>query len=183
MLDFHLILLKTEINESHQPAISTSEMWCVYRLYPKAPEAVETTDKVLGEDAYLLMVKDLRDIWATKQKVPSEVLGKLFLFFFLSFFLGAYLWHMEIPRLGVKAESELQLLATASARWDPSSVCDLHHSSGNAWSFIHWARPGMEPASSCTLVRFLIRWATTGTPESWIFFSPEIKLVVKSPLH
>ena len=88
----------------------------MYRLYPKAPEAVETTDKVLGEDAYFLMVKDFRDIWATKQKVPSEVLGKLFLVFFLSFFLGPHLWHMEIPRLGVKAESELQLLATASVR-------------------------------------------------------------------
>ena len=36
---------------------------------------------------------------------------------------------MEVPRLGV--ESELQLLArtTATATWDPSHICDLHHSS------------------------------------------------------
>ena len=36
---------------------------------------------------------------------------------------------MEVPRLGV--ESELQLLAytTVTAMWDPSRVCDLHHSS------------------------------------------------------
>ena len=36
---------------------------------------------------------------------------------------------MEVPRLGV--ESELQLLAyvTATATWDPSQVCNLHHSS------------------------------------------------------
>ena len=31
---------------------------------------------------------------------------------------------MEVPRLGV--ESELQLLATAT--WDLSHICDLHHS-------------------------------------------------------
>ena len=36
---------------------------------------------------------------------------------------------MEVPRLGV--ESELQLLActTATARQDPSHICDLHCSS------------------------------------------------------
>ena len=58
------------------------------------------------------------------------VLSKLLeihIFFFS--FLGPHLWHMEVPRLGV--ESELQLLAytTASATWDPSCICDLHHSS------------------------------------------------------
>ena len=37
--------------------------------------------------------------------------------------------HMEVLRLGV--ESDLQLLAytTATATWDPSHVCSLHHSS------------------------------------------------------
>ena len=34
---------------------------------------------------------------------------------------------MEVPRLGV--QSELQLLAYATATQDPSSVCYLHHSS------------------------------------------------------
>ena len=34
----------------------------------------------------------------------------------LFFFLGLYLWHMEVPRLGVK--SELQLPATATATLD-----------------------------------------------------------------
>ena len=36
---------------------------------------------------------------------------------------------MEVPRLGV--ESELQLLAytTATATWDPSGICDIHHCS------------------------------------------------------
>ena len=35
---------------------------------------------------------------------------------------------------------------------------------GNARSLTHWARPGIEPASSWILVRPLTCWATTGTP-------------------
>ena len=40
---------------------------------------------------------------------------------------------MEVPWLGV--ESELQLLAytIATATWDPSYVCDVHHSSLQCW--------------------------------------------------
>ena len=34
---------------------------------------------------------------------------------------------MEVPRLGVKLE--LQLLAYATAKWDLSCICHLHHSS------------------------------------------------------
>ena len=41
---------------------------------------------------------------------------------------------MRVPRLGV--ESELQLLAyiTATATWDPSHICDLHHSFWQCWT-------------------------------------------------
>ena len=49
---------------------------------------------------------------------------------FCSFvFLGPHLQHMEVARLGVKWEIELLAYATATATWDPSQVCDLHHSS------------------------------------------------------
>ena len=36
---------------------------------------------------------------------------------------------MEVPRLGVELELSLPATATATVTWDPSSVCDLHHSS------------------------------------------------------
>ena len=51
------------------------------------------------------------------------------LFFFLACVLGLHSRHMQVPRLGV--ESKLQLLAytTVTATWDPSHVCNLHHSS------------------------------------------------------
>ena len=57
--------------------------------------------------------------------------------FFFLVFLGPHPQHLEVPRLGV--ESELQL----------PTAC------GNIRSSTHWARPGMEPASSRILVRFV----------------------------
>ena len=36
---------------------------------------------------------------------------------------------MEVPRLGVKSELELPAYTTATATWDLSQVCHLHHSS------------------------------------------------------
>ena len=49
--------------------------------------------------------------------------------FIISPFLGLLLWHMEVSRLGVKSEIHLPAYTTATATWDPSHFCDLHHSS------------------------------------------------------
>ena len=54
---------------------------------------------------------------------------KLRLFFFLSFFLGPDPQNMEVPRLQVEQELQLQACTTATATPDPSCICDLHHSS------------------------------------------------------
>ena len=58
-------------------------------------------------------------------------------------FLGMNPWHMEVPRLGVGVESELQLHAYARAH-------------GKAGSLTHWVVPGIEPVSSWILVQFII---------------------------
>ena len=55
-------------------------------------------------------------------------------------------------------------LRTATATQDPSRLCNLHHSHGNARSLTNWMRPRIEPTSSWMLVRFANRWATMGTP-------------------
>ena len=48
--------------------------------------------------------------------------------FFLFFFLGTRVRHMQGPRLGVKSALQLPpAYATATATRDPSHVCDLHH--------------------------------------------------------
>ena len=49
-------------------------------------------------------------------------------FCFVFFKLGPHLWHMEVPRLRVILELQLPAYTTATAAWDPSCVCDLHHS-------------------------------------------------------
>ena len=47
---------------------------------------------------------------------------------------------------------------------DLSRVCNLHHSlHSNASSLAHWARPGIETATSWFLVGFVNHWATSGT--------------------
>ena len=40
---------------------------------------------------------------------------------------------MEVPRLGFELELQLQAYAIATAMWDPSEGCDLHHSSQQHW--------------------------------------------------
>ena len=54
----------------------------------------------------------------------------LFIFSFLSFcLLGPHPKHMEVPRLGVESELQSPAYGRATATWDLSCVCDLHHSS------------------------------------------------------
>ena len=38
------------------------------------------------------------------------------------------MWHMDGPRLGVELELQPQAYTTATATWDPSCICNLHHS-------------------------------------------------------
>ena len=73
---------------------------------------------------------------------------------------------MEVPRLEVELGLQLLAYTTATAMQDLSHVFDLHHTAhSNAGSLAHWTRPGVEPASSWMLVRFVNPWATTGTPD------------------
>ena len=80
----------------------------------------------------------------------------LILFIYLFCFPGPHLWHMEVPRLGGPIGA---------------SAAGLHHSYSNAGSGLrlqpnttalrntrsltHWARTGIEPATSWFLVRFV----------------------------
>ena len=58
-------------------------------------------------------------------------------FFFFFFFLGSHLWHLEVPKLGVKLEGQLPAYATATATqqsWDLSCICDLYCSLWQLWA-------------------------------------------------
>ena len=50
-------------------------------------------------------------------------------FFFTFFIFRAHLRHTEVPRLGVELELQLPAYTSATAKQDPSHICDLHHSS------------------------------------------------------
>ena len=86
----------------------------------------------------------------------------IFLLFFV--FSGLHLTHMEVSRLAVQSELQLQAYTTATATWDWIRVCDVHHSS--------WQHQIINPLSearnrTCNLmvpsqIRFCC--ATTGTP-------------------
>ena len=117
---------------------------------------------------FLCILKRLLDIilaMETKMKVLG-ISGKVFCFLFFFHVLGLYLWHMEIPRLGVESELQLPFYATATAMQDPSHICDLYHSSQQCWI----PNP-LSEAGDRTLILMDARWicfrcATTGTPGS-----------------
>ena len=80
---------------------------------------------------------------------PFPFLSFPFLSFLFSFvFLGLHPWHLEVPRLGVKSELQMPATATAITMPDLSTSATYTTAHGNAGSSTHWARPGIEPASS-----------------------------------
>ena len=77
----------------------------------------------------------------------------LSLFFFSLFRVHSR--HLEVPRLGAESELQSPAYATASAKPDLSCVCDRYHNSGQHGIPGPRVRPGIEPASSWILVRFI----------------------------
>ena len=69
--------------------------------------------------------------------------------FFSFFFLGLYLWHMEVPTLGVQSElwtpTGLHHSQSNAGSWAASATYTTAH--GNARSITHWTRPGIEPVT------------------------------------
>ena len=58
---------------------------------------------------------------------------------------------------GFQARHRIKAVALAytTATLDPSHIFDLYHTHGNARSLIHWARPGIKPATLWFLVGFV----------------------------
>ena len=86
---------------------------------------------------------------------------------FISFFLLCRAAPVAYGRDQIRA-------AAASLRYSQSNtgsevVCNLHHSSWQRWILTPWARPGVKPALSHTLVGFVTHWTTMGTPHHFFY--------------
>ena len=95
--------------------------------------------------------------FAVQQKLSQHCKSTIVcLFIYLFCFSGPQPWHMEVPRLGVT--SDLQLPATSHSHsnaqiWATCATYTIAH--GNSRSLTHWTGPGIEPATSWCLVRFV----------------------------
>ena len=104
------------------------------------------------------MVLKVKDSWTYVIMVTLCLYVFLFLFFFFCF-LGLHLRHMEVPRLdaGNSCQSCCSCQPTPQPQqlwiWAASVTYTTDH--GSAGSPTHWARPGIKPAFSWVLVRFI----------------------------
>ena len=64
------------------------------------------------------------------------------------FFLRLHLWHMEVPRLGVKLELQLRPRSQPQQHWIQAPSITYAAACGNTRPLTHRARPGIEPISS-----------------------------------
>ena len=76
---------------------------------------------------------------------------------------------MEVPGLGMEPKLQLLTYTTATAMWDLSHVCNLHHSS---WQ--HWIPKPLSKARDRTLIlmdssQICFRCAMKETPKSYFF--------------
>ena len=87
----------------------------------------------------------------------------------------ATLWHMEVPRPGVKLVLQLSAYAipipTGIAVWDPSHVFDLYHRSWRPRILNPVSEARDKPSSSWIPVRFLTHWATREILSYYIFLA------------
>ena len=91
------------------------------------------------------------------------------LFFF--FFLGPHLWHMKVPRLGVKSELQLPAYAEATATQDPSHICDPHRRSRQRRILnpLSEARHQTRVLTDTSQIHY--HWAMMGTPGNYILIN------------
>ena len=90
-------------------------------------------------------------------------------YLFIFCFLGLYQWHMEVPRLGVQSEPQLLVYTTATATWDQSHVCDLHHSSQQCWTLNPLSKARDRTRNLMVPSWICFCCAMMGTPQSLLF--------------
>ena len=90
--------------------------------------------------------------------------------------------YMEVPRLGIQLELRRRPTAHPQQRriWATSATHTTAH--GNAGSLTHWARPGIEPASSWMPVRSISIASRQKLPFLFIFCGPSMLFPIVAAL-
>ena len=101
----------------------------------------------------------------------SRPQSSFFFFFFLVFCLfratpKAYGSSLAGGRIRAVAASQPTPHPEQLGIWATSATYTTAHGNSNIGSLTHWARPGIEPASSWMSVRFINHWAMTPRPQS-----------------
>ena len=85
------------------------------------------------------------------------------LFFYL---LGPHPRPMKAPRPGVESELRLLTYTTATTTWDPSHVCDAHHTLRQ-----HWIRDPLSRATDQTHIPMILVGFVTAEPQGELLVS------------
>ena len=96
--------------------------------------------------------------------IQLKICEQFFFFFFLSF-QGPTCGIRRFPGLQSNRSYSCRRMPEPPQRQIPAASATYTTAHGNAGSLTHWARPGIEPASSRFLVGFINCWATTRTPK------------------
>ena len=89
--------------------------------------------------------------------MPSLEVG----WFFFFCFCRPYPGHMEVSRVGVKSELQLQAHTMATATTYTTAP-------SNTSTLTHWGRPGIKTHIFMDTSQIHSHWATTGTSGSWL---------------
>ena len=112
-------------------------------------------------------VSQMKSILGLGEYFLVRFLKTVIFFFGLFVFLGLHLWHMEASRLGV--QSELQLPDTATAKPDPSHICDLHYSSQQHRILSQLSKVRDQTRVLMDTSKICFHRATMGTPQNSSF--------------
>ena len=90
------------------------------------------------------------------------------------FFSRLHLWHMNVPRLGVKSEPQLRPIPEPWQHWIWAASETYAAACRNTGSLTHWARPGIKPTSPQSHVQVLNPLNHNGKSSSTNFLNGDI---------
>ena len=128
---------------------------CTYGFNRPRSKKKPTRSALLAPKSHSLVTQFWRDYieqYEWHEYVCNQIVLWVFWFCFVCFW-GSHPWHMEVSRLGTELELQLPARPQQHGIWATCVTYITAH--GNTGSPTQWVRPGIKPASSWILVRFI----------------------------